>query len=87
MFVSNCKPFFSNANMKSSKIVFCCVVGVASLCFISIKNNKKSLCSELALSNIEALAQNEDDKNYDCFGVGCLDCPAKQIKVAYIREY
>lgn len=62
-------------------------MGVASLCFIGLKNNTNSLSAELALSNIEALAQNEDDKNYDCIGTGCVDCPVKRIKVVFIREY
>ena len=73
--------------MNMKKISVYCLAGVASLCFMELKNNKNNLHTELALSNIEALAQNEDDKNYDCIGTGCVDCPVKRIKVVFIREY
>lgn len=73
--------------MKIKKISICCLAGVASLCFMGLKNNKNNLRAELALSNIEALAMDETGVYLRCIGIGSLDCPEKSVKVAYIGKF
>ena len=62
-------------------------MGIASLCFMGLKDNKNNLSAELALSNIEALAMDEKGEYYRCIGIGCLDCPKELVKVAYIGKF
>lgn len=70
---------------KKKIIVSCLMIGI--LLFIGLKKQSVFIENELARSNIEALASNENGNNYICIGVGSLDCPVPHSKVAFIREF
>lgn len=36
--------------------------------------------NELAFQNIDALAQDENDENADCFGYGSVDCRTHKVE-------
>lgn len=48
----------------------------------SVKTTSK--INSLVLQNIEALAEDESFDSVDCFGVGSIDCPKDNSKVAYV---
>lgn len=57
------------------------------LCLIYLNRQHGGTDSKLTLLNIEALASGENSGNYQCFGIGSLDCPQISTKVYYIRNF
>lgn len=53
---------------------------------ISLKESNR-LNLELSLSNIEALAYDENGENVICFGVGTVDCPKNHSKVVIVYKF
>lgn len=62
---------------------------VLSLCgtgYFGYTASQTSLINDLALENIEALANNEGNQpteNYQCYGWGEVDCYRHKVKVKY----
>lgn len=57
--------------------------------FLLVKVNKEEKMSDIALANVEALANNElPDSQYYCYGVGKVICPYSGELVAgyYIKR-
>ena len=57
--------------------------------FLLINVNEEEKMSDIALANIEALADNElADNQYYCYGVGKVTCPysGEQVAGYYIRR-
>lgn len=56
--------------------------------FFLTKVNREEKMSDLTLANIEALANNEFDNGYFCYGTGKVTCPYSGQKVAgyFIRR-
>lgn len=52
-----------------SLLILLCAVGYLQ------KREQPSNASALLFENIEALANGEDDDNYNCIGAGTVDCP------------
>lgn len=73
--------------MKKKKVIFPFFMAVLLLSLVCFKSRHNGISSDLALSNIEALASGEDGGNYRCLGLGSLDCPFISTKVAYIRTF
>lgn len=73
--------------MKKEKVVMLLFMAVFVLSLVCLKSRHNGISSDLALSNIEALASGEDGGNYRCLGLGSLDCPFISTKVAYIRTF
>lgn len=44
---------------------------------------KETKISPLALENIEALAQGENEGNYYCYGSGDIPCAGRTVKYRY----
>ena len=72
--------------MKATKhilsITLILIITLSSLHFI--KNKSKTKIVNYMLSNIEALAQNENYHRVECFGIGTIDCPISNTKRDYI---
>ena len=56
--------------------------------FFLTKVNKEEKMSDLTLANIEALANNEFDNGYFCYGTGKVTCPysGQQVAGYYIKR-
>ena len=56
--------------------------------FFLTKVNKEEKMSDLTLANIEALANNEFDNGYFCYGTGKVICPysGQQVAGYFIRR-
>ena len=73
--------------MNTKKIITIFLMISVLLCFVWLKIKNDPVKTDLALSNIEALAQNESGENIICLGTGTLDCPSPHHKVYYIRIF
>lgn len=62
------------------------VIIVATL--FLIKENKEENISDITLANIEALANDEFDNGYFCYGTGKVTCPysGQQVAGYYIKR-
>ena len=72
--------------MKKNIMLVMATIIVAT--FFLTKVNKEEKMSDLTLANIEALANNEFDNGYFCYGTGKVTCPYSGLKVAgyYIKR-
>ena len=72
--------------MKKNIMLVMATITVAT--FLSIKVNKEEKMSDIALANVEALANNEFDDGYFCYGTGKVTCPysGQQVAGYYIRR-
>ena len=66
--------------MKKNIMLVMATITVAA--FLSIKANKEEKMSDIALANVEALANNEFDDGYFCYGTGKVTCPYSGQQVA-----
>lgn len=55
--------------------IFC----LGGVCFIHTSSEDTAI-SHLAFENIEALAHNEGDLNYVCYGTGSIDCHGEKVE-------
>ena len=65
------------------------MVTITVAAFLLVKVNKKEKMSDIALANVEALANNElADNQYNCYGVGKVTCPysGEQVAGYYIKR-
>ncbi|RNC63228.1 NVEALA domain-containing protein [Proteiniphilum sp. X52] len=72
--------------MKKNKVVLSLFMVTFVLSLVCFKSRHNGISSDLALSNIEALASGEDGGNYWCLGLGSLDCPFTSTKVYFISQ-
>ena len=72
--------------MKKNIMFVMAVIIVATL--FLIKENREENISDITLANIEALANDEFDNGYFCYGTGKVTCPYSGLKVAgyYIKR-
>lgn len=63
----------SNITMKKIKLLTALAVIVAGGYLMHGQENK--VATPLALQNVEALANNEHEINYFCYGSGSVKCP------------
>ena len=56
--------------------------------FFLMKENREENISDLTLANIEALANDEFDNGYFCYGTGKVTCPysGQQVAGYYIKR-
>lgn len=56
--------------------------------FFLIKGNREENISDITLANIEALANDEFDNGYFCYGTGKVTCPysGQQVAGYFIRR-
>ena len=55
--------------------------------FFLTKVNKEEKMSDITLENIEALANNEFDNGYFCYGTGKVICPySGQLVAGYYKK-
>lgn len=74
--------------MKIRNIMFTLAI-IAIAAFSFIKANGSEKLSDVALANIEALADNEGAENqYYCYGTGSVRCPySGKLVAGYIKRY
>ena len=72
--------------MKKNIMLVMATIIVAT--FFLTKVNKEEKMSDLTLANIEALANNEFDNGYFCYGTGKVTCPysGQQVAGYYIKR-
>ena len=72
--------------MKKNIMLVMATIIVAT--FFLTKVNKEEKMSDLTLANIEALANNEFDNGYFCYGTGKVICPysGQQVAGYYIKR-
>lgn len=72
--------------MKKNIMLLMATIIVAT--FFLTKVNKEEKMSDLTLANIEALANNEFDNGYFCYGTGKVICPysGQQVAGYFIRR-
>lgn len=72
--------------MKKNIMLVMATIIVAT--FFLTKVNKEEKMSDLTLANIEALANNEFDNGYFCYGTGKVICPysGQQVAGYFIRR-
>ena len=72
--------------MKKNIMLVMATIIVAT--FFLTKANKEEKMSDLTLANIEALANNEFDNGYFCYGTGKVICPysGQQVAGYFIRR-
>ncbi len=71
------------------KIIMLVMATITVATFLLINVNEEEKMSDIALANIEALADNElADNQYYCYGVGKVTCPysGEQVAGYYIRR-
>ena len=68
-------------------IMFVMAVIIVATLFL-IKENKEENISDITLANIEALANDEFDNGYFCYGTGKVTCPysGQQVAGYYIKR-
>ena len=68
-------------------IMFVMAVIIVATLFL-IKENKEENISDITLANIEALAKDEFDNGYFCYGTGKVTCPysGQQVAGYYIKR-
>ena len=56
--------------------------------FFLMKENREENISDITLANIEALANDEFDNGYFCYGTGKVTCPysGQQVAGYYIKR-
>lgn len=72
--------------MKKSIMFVMATIIVAT--FFLTKPNKEEKMSDITLANIEALADEEFESGYICYGTGKVTCPysGKQVAGYYIKR-
>ena len=72
--------------MKKSIVYVMAIITVAT--FLVIEVNKEEKMSDVALANVEALADGEFEPGYICYGTGKVTCPysGQQVAGYYIRR-
>ena len=72
--------------MKKSIMFVMATIIVAT--FFLTKVNREEKMSDLTLANIEALADEEFESGYICYGTGKVTCPysGKQVAGYYIKR-
>ena len=72
--------------MKKNIMLLMATIIIAT--FFLTKANKEEKMSDLTLANIEALANNEFDNGYFCYGTGKVICPysGQQVAGYFIRR-
>lgn len=72
--------------MKKNIMLLMATIIVAT--FFLTKINREEKMSDLTLANIEALANNEFDNGYFCYGTGKVICPysGQQVAGYFIRR-
>ena len=72
--------------MKRNIMFVMAVIIVATLYLI--KENKEENISDITLANLEALANDEFDNGYFCYGTGKVTCPysGQQVAGYYIKR-
>lgn len=72
--------------MKKNIMFVMAVIIVATL--FLIKENREENISDITLANIEALANDEFDNGYFCYGTGKVTCPysGQQVAGYYIKR-
>lgn len=69
----------------NKKIVLIGCVAAALGISVGVAGQKNDETVEsLMMENVEALATNESNENVVCVGVGCVDCPRYNVKVAAV---
>jgi len=58
-------------------LILICMIG-----FFYLSKTNKTTISNVALANIEALAEGEDTGNYICLGSGNVDCNGYKVHTA-----
>lgn len=68
-------------------IMFVMAVIIVATLFL-IKENREENISDITLANIEALANDEFDNGYFCYGTGKVTCPysGQQVAGYYIKR-
>lgn len=75
----------NNLYIMKTKVIFLCVVVCAAFSIYSyVANNKEGALGDLALMNVEALANGEIGMAI-CVGDGSVDCPHSNVKVLYYK--
>lgn len=59
-------------------------LGICLILGICMVQTEKKPTSSLFMDNIEALAQNEGERHFFCFGVGTIECEGR--KVAFVID-
>jgi uncharacterized protein YxeA len=59
------------------------VICLASISFYFYTDAKKSTVNQLALENINALAETEWNNHIRCYGVGNLDCNGLKVDMIF----
>ena len=55
---------------------------------LAIKAESRKPMSDIALANVEALADNEGENQYYCYGTGSVRCPySGKLVAGYIKRY
>lgn len=72
--------------MKKNIMLVMAIIIVAT--FFLIKGNREENISDITLANIEALANDEFDNGYFCYGTGKVTCPysGQQVAGYFIRR-
>ena len=72
--------------MKKNIMLVMATIIVAT--FFLMKENREENISDITLENIEALANNEFDNGYFCYGTGKVICPysGQQVAGYFIRR-
>ena len=72
--------------MKKNIMLVMATIIVAT--FFLTKVNKEEKMSDIVLANVEALANNEFDEGYFCYGTGEVICPysGQQVAGYFIRR-
>ena len=70
------------------KIIMLVMATITVATFLIVEVNKEEKMSDIALANVEALANNEFDDGYFCYGTGKVTCPysGQQVAGYYIRR-
>ena len=63
------------------KVILMFTIALVAIVILERFSNRKAIANDLFLNNVEALAADESDKGYDCYGTGNVTCPANGEKV------
>lgn len=68
------------------KVAFLTLIGgIILTAFYSVRNHQFAPCNELALQNVEALANGEGTPHNWCFEAGSIDCHGYKVKYKFLR--
>jgi len=59
------------------------IFGTITTIYLSSSYYSPNHVSDIVLDNIEALASSEGGGNYQCFGVGSIDCNGRKVSNVY----